>query len=180
MGTRDRIIEAALKVVNDLGPNRLTLEEAARAAGVSKGGVLYHFPCKDALLSGMLDHMLDLVHARQTEIYLSLPAEPYRWTRAWVLARIGPTAVRHGPVEAAIVAASALNPALLEPARRRIAEWEATAVAEAPDPVRAAVVTLAVDGLWLNTLLGLGGSTPSCKTEILDHLLSMLSDSKGT
>src|SRR5262245_16643152 len=41
---RDRIVEAAERVVTDIGAARLTLDGVAQAAGVSKGGLLYHFP----------------------------------------------------------------------------------------------------------------------------------------
>src|SRR5687768_15624169 len=47
---RERILEAAERVVGDVGAARMTLEGVAQAAGVSKGGLLYHFPTKEALL----------------------------------------------------------------------------------------------------------------------------------
>src|SRR5690242_2095382 len=43
---RDRILEAAERVVAEIGAARLTLDVVAQAAGVSKGGLLYHFPSK--------------------------------------------------------------------------------------------------------------------------------------
>src|SRR5687767_14471935 len=45
---RERILEAAERVVGDVGAARMTLEGVAQAAGVSKGGLLYHFPTKEA------------------------------------------------------------------------------------------------------------------------------------
>src|SRR5699024_12787803 len=36
----------------------LTLDSAARAAGVSKPGLMYHFATKEALLNAILDRML--------------------------------------------------------------------------------------------------------------------------
>ena len=45
---RDRILEAAERVVAEVGAARLTLDVVAQAAGVSKGGLLYHFPSKRA------------------------------------------------------------------------------------------------------------------------------------
>src|SRR5215467_5089269 len=47
---RDRILDAAERVVGDVGAARLTLDVVAQAAGVSKGGLLYHFPSKESLL----------------------------------------------------------------------------------------------------------------------------------
>ena len=39
----------------------LTLEAAARGAGVSKGGLLYHFASKEALLAALLARLAEFV-----------------------------------------------------------------------------------------------------------------------
>jgi AcrR family transcriptional regulator len=57
--TRDRILDAALQVIAQAGACRMTLDAVAEAAGVSKGGLLYHFPDKEALLRNLLDRHLD-------------------------------------------------------------------------------------------------------------------------
>jgi AcrR family transcriptional regulator len=59
MSTRDHIIESALSVVRNQGVASLTLDEAARVAGISKGGVLYHFKSKEALIHGMVARLSD-------------------------------------------------------------------------------------------------------------------------
>ena len=50
---RERILEAAERVVAEIGAARLTLDVVAQAAGVSKGGLLYHFPSKESLLGAL-------------------------------------------------------------------------------------------------------------------------------
>jgi AcrR family transcriptional regulator len=37
----------------------LSLESAARAAGLSKPGLMYHFPTKEALIAALIDHVID-------------------------------------------------------------------------------------------------------------------------
>lgn len=37
----------------------MSLESAARAAGVSKAGLMYHFPTKEELMLAVVDHVLD-------------------------------------------------------------------------------------------------------------------------
>ena len=51
---RTRILDAAETIVRARGVPGLTLEAAAREAGVSKGGLLYHFASKEALLAALL------------------------------------------------------------------------------------------------------------------------------
>src|SRR5881227_3806920 len=54
---RTRILDAAETIVRDKGVTGLTLDAAAREAGVSKGGLLYHFASKEALAAGLLDRL---------------------------------------------------------------------------------------------------------------------------
>jgi AcrR family transcriptional regulator len=46
---RDRILDAAGQPFTGEGARHLALDGVARAAGVSKGGLLHHLPGKDAL-----------------------------------------------------------------------------------------------------------------------------------
>jgi len=59
----ETILEAALEVFSTNGFRGSTLDQIARAAGMSKPNLLYYFPSKDAiheeLLSGLMDTWLD-------------------------------------------------------------------------------------------------------------------------
>ena len=61
---RERILEAAERVVGDVGAARMTLEGVAQAAGVSKGGLLYHFPTKEALTEAMIERLVRGFYAK--------------------------------------------------------------------------------------------------------------------
>ncbi len=52
--SRDKIIEAAEKLVARVGAAHLTLDAVAEEAGVSKGGLLYHFKTKNELIEAIL------------------------------------------------------------------------------------------------------------------------------
>jgi AcrR family transcriptional regulator len=58
--TRDRLIDAFENLLVTVGSRAATLDAVAAAADVSKGGLLYHFPSKDALVEGMLDRLREL------------------------------------------------------------------------------------------------------------------------
>ena len=53
----DRILDAAEELICSRGIAGFTLDGVAQAAGVSKGGLLYHFRSKDSLISGMQRRM---------------------------------------------------------------------------------------------------------------------------
>ena len=53
-----RLFETAHPMAAREGTVKITIEAIAKNAGLSKGGVLYNYPMKKALLSGLLDQML--------------------------------------------------------------------------------------------------------------------------
>lgn len=55
--TRDRILDAFEQLVLELGERAGTIAATAEAAGVSKGGLLYHFGSKAALVEGLADRL---------------------------------------------------------------------------------------------------------------------------
>ena len=61
---RAQLLDAALAVIRRDGAQALTLDAVAAEAGVSKGGVLYHFATKRALIDGLVDRWLDDFEAR--------------------------------------------------------------------------------------------------------------------
>lgn len=53
---RVAMLDAAEAHLGDDGT--LTLDSAARAAGVTKAGLMYHFPTKEELLAAVLEHLM--------------------------------------------------------------------------------------------------------------------------
>lgn len=52
------IFEAAVKVFAERGYDRAKMDEIARAAGVAKGTIYYHFTSKDELFTALMNHGL--------------------------------------------------------------------------------------------------------------------------
>ena len=61
---RTRILDAAETLVRAKGVGDLMLGVAAKLAGVFKGGLLDHFGCKEALLTGLPGRMADAASGR--------------------------------------------------------------------------------------------------------------------
>ena len=57
--TRAKLLDAAAAVVRRDGAQALTLDAVAAEAGVSKGGLLYHFKSKRELLDALVERWLD-------------------------------------------------------------------------------------------------------------------------
>lgn len=145
--SREKILDAAAELVSEIGSGRLTLDAVAERAGLSKGGLLYNFPTKEALLQGMIQRLIDEVLAEKEA--LRRQAEPGRnlearlCTGALLKMRCG--AMKD--MASGLMAASAENPRLLEPVRQVIEETF-DKLKETSDDLDAALLGwLAVEGL---------------------------------
>ncbi len=172
--TYDAILDAAEVVVRRDGTAGLTLEAVAAEAGVSKGGLLYHFKSKDALVAGMVARM-NRQFAAAYEAGAALDADlPGARTRAYLRAMVG----EERPPEknltgSALLAAIALAPSLIDPLREQYAQWRDDVAHDDISPEDAAIVMLAADGLWMADVLGFAPPTGEARRRILERLLEL-------
>lgn len=61
---QQRILKAAATVISRRGYRDAVVEEIAREAETSKGGVYFHFPGKEAILLALLDHTAALLRRK--------------------------------------------------------------------------------------------------------------------
>ncbi|WP_419944266.1 TetR/AcrR family transcriptional regulator [Candidatus Poriferisodalis sp.] len=184
MQTRERILQAAIEVIQTDGAASLTLDRVALAAGLSKGGFLYHFGSKDALMAGLLDETLtvlddelDIREARFRDddpaargtfalAYLDYVREPYKAA---------------ADTSASILAAASLDDELLANTRATFERWQERLLHH--DGLAEATGLLARivgDGLWLIDLFGLAPPTKAERHEVLDLVSAMISGDDGS
>jgi AcrR family transcriptional regulator len=169
---RDRLLNAAERVVARDGVLNLTLEAVAREAGVSKGGLLYHFPSKSDLIIAIVERVATECEAEQSKASAADP-NPGAFTRAYLARRAEPLDPAEEPLHTAILTAAANDKTLLEPFRKRFGDIQEKFANDGIDPVVAHIVRLAIDGLCLNSLLGCPTPTGELRREILDRLIAM-------
>lgn len=56
---RTKILEAAVNVITADGVTAISYEAVAEAAGMTKSGLLYHFPSRESLLIGLNEYLAD-------------------------------------------------------------------------------------------------------------------------
>jgi AcrR family transcriptional regulator len=160
--TKQQILDSAAAVIVRDGVGNLTLDRVAKEAGISKGGLLYHFAQKEQLIKALIERILhDFDEDRRAYEDEEAPRARGRRTRAFVRATLEGTwahktgVKRHGvEMFAAMLGALTLDPTLLEPLRRRSRQWQAELENDGLTPDRATVIRLAADGLWFAELLG--------------------------
>lgn len=177
-GTRRRLLEAAERLVLREGSGRLTLDAVAREAGVSKGGLLYHFPSKESLVSEMVEHLAVERFERELDrrIEGSGPGEG-NWVRAYVEATFEPEDQdRNLAVQSGLFAAVANDPSLLDPLRERYNALQHRAENDGVDPALATVARLASDGLWFLELFDIPAVEGELREEVLQRLREIAAD----
>jgi len=175
--TRARILHGAEEVVLRDGVAHLTLEAAASEAGISKGGILYHFPTRSALVAAMVER-LGSQFDNDLERHGALSGGPGAFTRAYLEASFGPSDGEHASRErrlgAAVIAGVASDPDLLEPLRGRFAAWQRCLADDGISPVRASLMRLAADGLWFSELFSLAPLDEQLRAAVHEELLANL------
>jgi AcrR family transcriptional regulator len=169
--TRERLLHAAATVIRRLGVCALTLDAVAAEAGVSKGGLLYHFPSKEALLDGLIDWWHDQFEESLSETDGEGPgalARAYLRASARAEASTDEQATDRG-----LLAVFTGHPDRLDPVRRRYEAWQQRLLEDADDDVDATIVRLASDGLWFVELYGLGAPTAELRRRVLERLDAM-------
>lgn len=160
---RQDVLEAAIALTLENGTVP-SLQEVARAVGLTKQGVLHYFASRAALDEAVLRRALERVdaemsaaaqHGRAAETYLRLAA-PSDEDRAAALVMV--TTLRRGE--------GSPQPAVHEAVTR----WQSMIAEELGDPVRAQVVRLVGDGLFSESLVT--GRPPSA--DLLDALVAHL------
>ena len=176
---RDRILDAAERVVGDVGAARITLDVVAQAAGVSKGGLLYHFPSKESLMEALAQrYVANMEQCIETAKGNLSDADESRELKACVHGLLQRDARSKATgMCAALIATAANNPALLEVIRERIAHHTAGFAASNADFARAAIVTLAIDGLMLRESLRISPFTEQQRERIVQELLKIADES---
>jgi AcrR family transcriptional regulator len=174
MSTRDNIIDAAMAIVRHQGVAKLTLDAAAKEAGVSKGGVLYHFKSKDDLIRGMVQRLIEQCDQLNLEHYQHQPEGPYRWARTLVHACFDPTGPAFDPVGGALLAAVTVNPDLMAPIQAMYDRWMERIQSDSPDPTRAGLICTAMDGVYFQRLMGINICDAEGTERMKRHALDLL------
>lgn len=174
---RQQILEAAARVVETDGAGHLTMDAVARAAAVSKGGLLYHFPSKRALLEGMLERLVAQIQSGRESLREQQRDAANPALVAWILAE-REQSPRERTIGRALLAAAAEDPELLSAARPLIRSAFSEAGDSATPTALGWVVLLATEGLRFLDMLDLLPLSAAQLRSVQDQLLE-LADGRG-
>lgn len=158
--SKSEILTAAIEVIRRSGAQNFTIDAVAEESGFSKGGVLYNFPTKDALITGMVGFLggqfeTDVLAARAANLGSKSPtlSGMIDVTETWLETR--------RDVAQAILATTVDRPELTEPFLKVKRRFKA-AIAEETDEFGKAMA------IWAS-LEGLHFSVAHCVSVLDDH-----------
>lgn len=152
---RESVLDAFAAILIDEGERAATMDATARSAGVSKGGLLYHFGSKDALETGVIERLDALVTEDITAMARSEEGPIAYFLRSSVM--------ENDPLDRAILATARLaqgGNASASTALRDVRErWADALRPHTKDAASLDLVMLVSDGLYFNNALA-GGNIP--------------------
>lgn len=161
---REQVLDAYEDLLIDKGLAAVTLDAVAARAEVSKGGLLYHFGSKDALLDGLVERLLE----RTRQDMEQARAAPEGMLR-YLLTTSVTDADMAKPAHRTSVAALRLlgnEPKADDALATSLRMWADLAHSYVDDPLTAELISLVSDGIYLRATL-MGGDM---RTLVIDEL----------
>ncbi|UWF78404.1 MULTISPECIES: TetR/AcrR family transcriptional regulator [Microbacterium] len=173
---RERVLDAYESILIAEGERAATLDGVAATAGVSKGGLLYHFGSKEELAAGLLQRLDDLVTADVT----AMSAAPEGPVAYYIRTSI----MEGNALDRALVASTRLAQGGHPAAARRLREvrerWADALRPAVRDEAALQLVMLLSDGLYFNNAIE-GAATPGVSRDVfvpsgraLDELIALV------
>ncbi|MFB7230901.1 TetR/AcrR family transcriptional regulator [Streptomyces fimicarius] len=185
---RTQILDAATRVVQREGVKSVTFDSVAAEAGLTKGGLLYHFASRDDLIQAIHQHLADRWEADLVAAAGKPAAEATRDERLAAYTRVaiqsatraelllmleGSTNTGHAAVWEAVTERWAPPP----PPAPAPASAPAPAPASATDDPAALdrfILRLAADGLWLYESLTSDRLDPAMRQAVAERIADAL------
>jgi AcrR family transcriptional regulator len=173
---RDRILDAAERLIRARGIGQLSVEAVAREAKVSKGGFFHHFASKDELLLAIMERLVQGVNVEVDRRAAGDPEPRGARLRAQISLAfdMGEGAFQQWiALILAFIQAASAQPALIRRSRQINAEVIARDEGEGIPLGRVIAIQFALDGYGL--AVGLGSTELSAKQKVAfrDSLMAL-------
>ena len=172
--TRLMVFKACGRILRRDGLTNLTLENVAAEAGLSKGGLLYHFPNKQSLIEALFDYHNQIFEERLQALAEDEIEAPGAWLRAYAKASIEQiTYPGNASLYASLFAAEEQYAGAHSLMRGKYVQWQEQVENSGLDLAQATLVRLAVDGLWFAEMHSYAPPDAARRNEIIDLILQL-------
>lgn len=162
---RQRILEVAIQLTADKGLSGVSLQAVADLSGITKGGLLHHFPNKPALVRAVVNTVLEKLDQAFDEYMAQDPVAYGRFTRAFIHFTLQRDTQGIGSLWTAIsmvmLTDQAFNAQWIEWLNGRLAVH-----ADTDSGMDLQLLRCAADGLWLTMFTGVDDPDETQRLEL--------------
>lgn len=169
---RDKVLDAFQRLLIEHGERETTLDAVARAAGVSKGGLIYHFGSREALIEGLLGRLEQLAD-EDLALMAAAPEGPVAYY-------VRTSADANTSLDATLIAVTRLLQRSHARTREVLAavhdRWYLALLDAVGDPALARLIMLVGYGMYYNATLAAGDTAdlPAEKPEDTEAMLRLI------
>lgn len=164
---RQRVLDAARRIVEERGAGHLTFDMLAEESGVTRGGITYHFRTKEVLLKALIE--ADIADwSESTEALCAdaaLPCPKARQMLGMVRCSLADEDDAHKRFVSGMLSAAMTDPSLLDPVRTHLkvsfADWRWD-----DSDLERYLLLAAADGLFWNQLLAINPLPPEARARL--------------
>ncbi|WP_343650628.1 TetR/AcrR family transcriptional regulator [Stenotrophomonas sp.] len=171
---RQRILDAAVAVINREGVRAVTFESVAAEAQLTRGGLLYHFPSREALLRGIDEHLVQQWEASMEVLLGKRAEEASALERYQTFVRVSAQSATRAEL---LFMLESMDPEAGErpwaPVMERWAPAPPASVDDAAGMDRF-VARLAADGLWIYEAMYEGKLEPALRAQVAERIAGLL------
>lgn len=167
---QDQIIDAYVALLCEHGPQEATIDATARRSGLSKAGLLHHFPSRQALDDGLVSRLRTLIDADVE----TMAREPEKAVHYYLSSSLDGASTLERMVVAATRLAQRGHNEAAEALRFGRDRWYAILVDSLGDPALAKLALLAGDGLSYHLDITQGAGDSFISNGTVEGLVTLL------
>jgi AcrR family transcriptional regulator len=169
--TKIKILDTAIQVSVADGIKGLTIDNVAKAAHMSKGGVFYHFKSKEELLEAMVNHIIDQFEQEA----MALQEQGMDPLTATIESSLSGSPDQHNRI-CAMVAAVAHDRTIPSRTSWRFEDWITELQQAGVNRGTALLVTHAIDGFFITSAFEMCDDIERDRIELKRRLLQVVQE----
>lgn len=176
---RANLLASAAELISERGLSNITLDLVAVQAGTSKGGLIHHFSSKQALFEELCRDVLKEYEENIDHFIAEDPDPRGRCIRAYIRATVKPDK-KYDYVK--LFNAFALEMKQYPGVCQIYQDWyesQLRKMGNGPISMKARMLMYSVDGIWVEELTQVYGSTPTERKAFVEYLIEQCYELDG-
>jgi|688.fasta_scaffold78260_2 AcrR family transcriptional regulator len=147
------ILNACIELIINDGLQKFSLNEVAKKAGVSKGGLLHHYPSKEELIKAIVRENFDTYLDSILRQIKSIKPHPGRTPSIYLQSTEEAISENEEKLVSAILVASVYDKNLMKPFQEFYAQIDTCIQEDGGNTMKSKMIIISIDAIWINQML---------------------------